>query len=242
MSTIKTNNSLLVPYAAPYFLYILIAVLLGDFFPKEWIYTFRMILLPLLLLWFWKYKKSYLPSKLGDVPVDKRRIVIKTVLRGVSGGIFGCLVWVLLLIPFVATTANADPWNTNAFILRLITASLIVPVFEELLMRGYVFRFAYQWNEERKKGNKDALNSVLDHSSIHDLPPGAWSVPAVIVSTVVFAMGHHMYEWPAAISYGLIMAFLLIKTESILSCIIAHGITNFVLGLYVFYFNQWFLW
>ncbi len=246
----KTNNTLFIPYVAPYFLYILISVLLGDYLSIEWIYTLRIILVPLLLFWFWKFRGSYCSSTSGDV-LCKGIFVSKIVIWGVVGGITGCLIWVLLLMPFAASNVSTDtvPWNTIAFILRLITASLIVPVFEELLMRGYVFRFAYQWNEEHqknkkeyKKGNIDALNTVLDHSSIHDVHPGAWSMPAVVISTLVFAMGHHMYEWPAAIVYGLIMAFLLIKTKSIISCFVAHGTTNFILGLYVFYSGKWFLW
>jgi hypothetical protein len=40
----------------------------------------------------------------------------------------------------------------------------------------------------------------------------------------------------------MMIAVLLVRTKSIGACIIAHGVTNFLLGLYVLRTHEWFFW
>ena len=61
-----------------------------------------------------------------------------------------------------------------------------------------------------------------------------WLVP------VFFAFVH--VQWLTAIVWGLLIAALLVKTKSLGACIIAHGVTNFLLGAYVLYTKEWFFW
>ncbi len=147
----------------------------------------------------------------------------------------------MLLIPFIEAEAG-EPYSTTAFVLRLLAAGLLVPFLEEILMRGFVFRLAHQWWQERKKGEDEALAIALDEKNVADVMPGEYSWAAVIVSTLAFASGHLPYEWPAAVCFGLLMSGLWIIRKDLLSCIVAHGAANVFLALYVLQTGKWYLW
>ena len=61
-------------------------------------------------------------------------------------------------------------------------------------------------------------------------------------SSVLFALGHAPHEWVAAVAYGLLMAGLWILRKDLLSCVVAHAVTNLALGVYVQYTGRWELW
>jgi membrane protease YdiL (CAAX protease family) len=205
--------------------------MLGGVIPPEINYILRIVLCSAALVWAWRWYISLTGS----------RSLPGSILAGIFTGLIGVVLWVLLLLPFVSTT-DAEEWSTTSFLLRLASAGLLVPIFEELMMRGFVFRFALQWSEARKTKEDLPLQVALDERTINDVRPGDWSWPAVVISTLAFASGHQMYEWPAAIAYGLLMVWLLIKRKDILSCIVAHSTTNVCLALYVIMTESWYLW
>ncbi|HHE07623.1 MAG TPA: CPBP family intramembrane metalloprotease [Chlorobaculum parvum] len=225
------NRRLFVAYVAPYFAYVLIASVAGSFVPMAVSYIFRIIAVTILLLWA---KQWFFSFKGPKSPLVSTFI-------GILAGVIGLILWIVLLTPFVSGV-EAKAWTNSAFVLRLLAAGLLVPVFEEVFIRGFVFRFALQWDELRRHKTNDALELALDERSVNDVQPGAWSWMAVILSTIVFALGHAVPEWPAAIAYGLLMAGLYILRKDLLSCFIAHGVTNIGLALYVFKTGQWYLW
>lgn len=224
-----SNYSLLLPYFAPYIAYVFIASLFSGM-PAEWRYSLNIVVVLAILIWAWR---RYLP-----LTGPKRTFM--SVVWGLLCGLFGMVIWILLLGPFVDSDTNG--WRNSAFYLRLFAASILVPIFEELLMRGYIFRFAYQWDRQRKINKKKAFDRALKDQCINNFQPGAWSVPAVLVSTLAFTLGHQLHEWPAAFFYGLLMVLLWIKRKDLISCMVAHGTTNFALGLYVHFTKQWQLW
>jgi len=69
-----------------------------------------------------------------------------------------------------------------------------------------------------------------------------WCVPAVLISSIVFAAGHTVPEWPAALAYGILISILWIIRKDLFSCIIAHGTTNLTLALYVYFTGHSELW
>jgi len=83
---------------------------------------------------------------------------------------------------------------------------------------------------------------TLDNANISTVRPGEWSVLAVVISSIVFAAGHTIPEWPAAIAYGLLISILWIIRKDLFSCIIAHATTNLTLALYVYFTGHWELW
>jgi len=230
MLTCRNNRDLLLPYALPYIAWVLVYTLLHGWLDMAWIYALRMVIVTILL---WKFNKYY-------ISIFSARSRSHSIFMGIFWGILGCIIWVMLLSPFISD--NALPWDTLPFFLRIISATLLVPVFEELLMRGYIFRLATQWELFRKTATDNALARTMELSRIHDDTPPSWSLSAIIFSTFFFTMGHTIHEWPAAIVYGLLMVFLLIRTGGLLACVIAHGTTNLTLGIYVWVTGQWGLW
>lgn len=193
-------------------------------------YILRLVAVPLLLIWAWGW---YIP-----LTGPKNKII--SIIYGIGFGIFGLIIWCLLLAPFVEI--KGEPWANAAFSLRLISASLVVPVFEEIVMRGYIFRLALQWDMARKNKITNPLGHALDNSNIGDIRPGAWSGAAILISTLAFTIGHTAIEWPAAIAYGLLICLLWIIRKDLISCITAHATTNLLLGLYVYQTSHWGFW
>jgi len=105
---------------------------------------------------------------------------------------------------------------------RLLGASLLVPVMEELFWRDYLWRSIASPNDFR-------LHQVGEYD-----PQAFWFVP------IAFATVHP--QWLTAIVWGLLIACLLVKTRSLGACIVAHGVTNLLLGLYVLKTGEWFFW
>jgi len=224
-----TNFHLLLPYAAPYVIYVALGNLQG-LLSIEWIYTLRLIGVPALLIWAWRW---YLP-----IGGPKNRW--GSMAMGIWVGLVGTVIWIVLLSPFAGGKAPA--WSRQAFYLRMAASTLVVPVFEEFMMRGYVYRLVFQWRLERKKGTPDAFNKTLSELTICDIDTISWSAPAVLISTALFALGHQMAEWPAAVAYGFLMVGLLVVRRDLLSCIAAHATTNFCLAMYIYSTGYWQYW
>ncbi len=224
------NRSLALPFLLPYLAYVAVASIPGDWLAREANYGLRILLAGAALAWGWR--------RIG--PLRGPRSPLLSVAIGTGAGLVGTVLWILLLLPFVAR--EGAPWGASAFWLRFAAAGLLVPVFEELAMRGYVLRVAVQWGEARRAGSADPLAEALERRSLRDLAPGAATTFAVLVSTLVFALGHNLREIPAALVYGLLMAGLWITRKDLLSCIAAHAATNIALAVYVRSSGSWGLW
>lgn len=217
-----TNRDLLLPYIAPYFAYVFIASFFGRFWSQEICYAIKIIVVPLILAWAWRW---YLPLAGPKNP-------FVSALVGIPVGLVGLVLWIGLLNPFV-DPQGAGSWSATGFWLRMASAAFIVPVFEELFVRGYVFRVALQWDQSRTAGSANAMETAFDHRCINQLAPGTWRLPAVMISATAFALGHHPAEWLAAFVYGLLMAGVMIVRKDMVSCIFSHGVTNLSLAIYV---------
>jgi membrane protease YdiL (CAAX protease family) len=222
-----SNRALLLPYAVPYAVY----VLLGSApLPPEQTYVARVVLTGAALAWAWSRYASFR----GPRPVSG------SVTLGILAGVLGTALWVGLVLPFAPEPAPAPPGAAIA--LRIGAATLLVPIFEELLLRGYVLRLVVQWDHARTAGAADPLGDALDRSSVNEVAPGAWTFAAVAISTALFALGHRPFEWVAAVAYGLGMALLWVRRGDLLVCVVAHAVTNLTLGLYVAASGSWRIW
>lgn len=118
----------------------------------------------------------------------------------------------------------AAPWQAWAFILiRWAGASLVVPFMEELFWRDYLWR------------------SIISPSDFKLARVGEWDALAFFGVAVAFGAGVHI-EWMTAVVCGLIFGGLLLYTRSLGACIIAHAVTNFLLGGYVLLYKDWKFW
>ena len=105
---------------------------------------------------------------------------------------------------------------------RLFGLVLMVPVAEELFLRGFLMRIVddpHWW--------KQRLNEL------------GWT--ALIVAPV-YGLLTHPGEAVAAVAWFSWINWLMIRTGSFWNCVVAHAITNLILGIYVITFGQWHLW
>ena len=223
----RSNRELLVPYLLPLLLWVGLGLL--EHLGRETVYALRLVGCAGVLLWA---QRRYISLLGPESPLT-------SVALGVAGGLAGTVVWIGLLAPFAGP---GTPWTPTAFLLRAATATFLVPVFEELVMRGYLLRFVLQWEAARRSDSKDALGETLDRRSIGEVEPGAWSPLAVAISTLVFAFGHAPAEWLAATAYGAMMSSRWIVRRDLISCVVAHGITNLALAIWVQRTDAWGLW
>lgn len=105
--------------------------------------------------------------------------------------------------------------------LRFTTLALIVPVAEELFLRGFLVR----WIED-----VDLKSVRFDKLS--------WA--AIIAPTAASVLTHP--EIVAAIVWFSLVTWLMIRTKSLWNCVVAHMVTNLLLGIHVLATGAWELW
>jgi CAAX prenyl protease-like protein len=157
---------------------------------------------------------------------------------GVIVGIIGIVQWVgmeKLLLHFWPTypRPSADVFNPYtdisspallwAFLpFRLLGPVIVVPFMEELFWRDFLWRTVAAPNDFK-------IFSI-----------GGWDRLSFIIVTLAFASVH--IQWLTAIVWGAMIALLLLRTRSLGACIIAHGVTNLLLGIYVLCTHDWAFW
>ena len=116
-----------------------------------------------------------------------------------------------------------DPLVTGwiNFSIHMIGTSFVIAIIEEFFYRSFVYR----WMQSHPFQN-------VGLNKIH------W--PLLITVSLFFCISH--VEWGVAIICGIIFGLLYIKTKNIWSSVIAHGITNFLLGIYVVRFDAYHFW
>jgi membrane protease YdiL (CAAX protease family) len=105
---------------------------------------------------------------------------------------------------------------------RLLGASLVVPIMEELFWRGFLMRY-------------------LIKEDYRSIPLGTYQPFAFWITTACFASVHGA-QWPLAALTGLFYGGLFLKTKNLGNVMVAHGFTNFFLGLYVVQTQRWYFW
>jgi CAAX prenyl protease-like protein len=104
---------------------------------------------------------------------------------------------------------------------RLAGAALVVPLMEELFWRSFLLR----WIQEAR---------------FLALEPAQIGLRAILISSVLFGFEHSL--WLAGIVAGLAYAWLYRASGNLWAPIIAHAVTNLVLGLWVLNTGQWQFW
>jgi CAAX prenyl protease-like protein len=204
-----------------------------EFYPLS--YVLKTLVVACLLVWVWPRIRGVRWTHLG---------------LGVLVGVIGVVQWVgmeklLMSQGWLSWTRmigdirgeafrpteffRENPALMWAFIaIRWLGPTLVVPVMEELFWRNWLWRNVIAPNDFRL-----AQVGEYDRSAFWLIPLG-------------FAMVHP--QWLTAIVWALLIAWLLVKTRSIGACIVAHGVTNFLLGAYVLTahyalgWDEWYFW
>lgn len=209
---------------APFALFLLLTTL-ESLLPREAYplgYTIKLMLVVGLL--------AVLRGQIGEARPGGKGWVIAAAL-----GAALCLMWVWVVphtpaLKFLGTRESYNPvrelnsplaiWAFLA--VRFFGLVVVAPVVEELFYRGFLLRF------------------VTDMDDFRRVPLGTFSALALVINVLVFALSHP--EWLAAAIFALAMCLLLRGTRNLFACILAHGVTNLLLGVYVVQSGQWQLW
>jgi len=118
--------------------------------------------------------------------------------------------------------------RTLFLVTRFTVLVVVVPIVEELFLRGWVVK----WIEEPNFGMTTEPMSV----SLKTL-----GTTALLSASIYGVLTHPMEAIAAFVWFGMV-TLLARKTGSIWDCIVAHAVTNGLLGIYVLWFKQWHLW
>jgi membrane protease YdiL (CAAX protease family) len=226
----RAPASLLLPYAAPYVLYVAIGALADPRSHALWVYGARLLLVGGALAFFW-------PRML---PFRGPRAAGPSIALGAAAGLAGAALWLGLRAPFAQP--DAPPWSDAAWAARALGATLLPPLIEEPLFRGWALRVGVLYSRARTAGDPAPLGRALDRSDLAAVEPGAWTPLAVLASSLLFAAGHHPGEWLAACAYGALMCALWIARGDLVSCISAHAVTNAALAVFARATGAWGSW
>ena len=187
----------------------------------RWLYGVTVLVVGGLLAWFWR--------EYGELVSQTLPSLMETALAVAVGlAVFG--LWIHLDAPWMRLgepSAGFVPKDANGQLLwplialRWVGASLLVPVMEELFWRSFLMRWV----------QSPQFESVV---------PQQVGLKAVVLSTFVFMLAHTL--WLAAIIAGLAYAWLYIRTGKLWVPIIAHAVTNGVLGVWVLQTQRWAFW
>ena len=117
---------------------------------------------------------------------------------------------------------SPNPTNPVDLLLRSLRACLVVAAVEELFWRGWLMRWMIRANSEA-------------------VPVGAWQARAFLVTAALFALEHGPY-WDVGLAAGLIYNWWALRTRSLGDLMLAHGVTNALLAIFVIVTHRWSFW
>jgi uncharacterized protein len=187
----------------------------------RWLYALSVVVVGgMLLLW----RKEYGELARQNLPQPGELLLS----IGVGLAVFAA--WISLDAPMLrigqqsAAFTPLDPQGRLDWplvVVRWIGAALVVPVMEELFWRSFLMR----WIERPQFEAVDTRRVGLR---------------AIVLSTFVFMLAHTL--WLAAILAGLAYAWLYVRSGKLWLPVIAHAVTNGVLGIWVVATGQWQFW
>ena len=186
--------------------------------PEYWVYPLQTMACGVLLWWFRR-----------DYDLQRPRNVVFTLA-------IAAVVFVLWITPqaFLGFAPRTEGFNPEVFaeqpaaywltvLLRFLRLVIVVPLVEEIFWRGFLLRYFIN----------DRFTSV---------PFGAFSWFSFAAVTVGFTFVHSSADWPAAAVAGMLYNYVAYRTKSLSSCVLAHAVTNLLLGLWIMQTGQWGFW
>lgn len=190
-------------------------------FDTRWLYPLRIVAASAALVYCWRYY-----SELDGFG----RLTLRDWLLAVVSGLLVFVLWINLDQPWATIGtpgAGFKPLDESGQMdvllvaLRLAGAALVVPIIEELFWRSFIMRWI-----------KDKNFMVVQ--------PRAVGMAALVISAALFATEHTL--WFAGLLAGLIYGALYMFTARLWVPVIAHAVTNGVLGIWVLKTGHWEFW
>ncbi len=141
-------------------------------------------------------------------------------------GTGACAIWIAwpggdgpALSAGLARLGTAERWAWIAA--RAAGSCLVTPVVEELAFRGFLLRW-------------------LVSSDFENVPPRAWTWPALVLSSLAFGVLHQ--RWLAGSAAGLVFAAARLHRGRLADAVLAHALCNAGVTVAVLAGGRWDLW
>lgn len=184
----------------------------------RWLYAVKVAIVAGLLALFWREYTEF----------KGKAVSAMAVLTAVAAGVAVFFLWINLHAGWmvIGTSAGFDP-RTGAIIdwplvaVRIAGAALVVPVMEELFWRSFFMRW-------------------IDKPDFLSLDPAQTGLRGFCISVLLFGFEHNL--WLAGILAGVAYSVLFMRHRTIWSPILAHAVTNGMLGAWVVMTGAWSYW
>lgn len=113
-------------------------------------------------------------------------------------------------------------WMYTFLAIRMLGLVLIIPIAEEFFTRGFLMRY-------------------IEDIDWDQIPMGMATWKSV-VGILVYGAIAHPGELVAALAWFGLITWMYLRTKNVWDCVIAHGLTNLLLGIYVLTTGTWELW
>ena len=191
------------------------ASLLTQMFSLEfrWLYPIPVLMVGT-LLYYYRDNYLFLRAKLSAVPI----------LVGIL--VFG--VWIVLIPPdlmassrFEASLFSVSPVLTALWLVfRILGTTVMVPILEELAFRGFMQPQIQAFFQDRLRVSRAAAIFF-----------------ALALTSLAFGLMHS--DWIAGTVAGIFYGLLRLWRGKVGDAIVAHGVTNFILAMYILFFGYW---
>ena len=186
----------------------------------RWVYAVQAGLPLAALVVLWPRYRELGPDRLPD-PAGWGLAAV------VGAAVFGA--WIHLDLPSLTLGASTgfDPRGADGRVIlplavvRLAGAALVVPLLEELFWRSFLLRW-------------------LERPAFVRVAPSEVGWRAILVSSALFATEHHL--WFAGLLAGIAYAWLYVRTGTLWAPVLAHALTNGLLGWWVLETGAWSFW
>lgn len=208
------------------FLLFLAFIALGDLLERQhvslqalrWLYPLQFLTVAASLALYWRH---YTELHQWDVRW-------RDVLAAIVVGVLVFIVWIHLTASWMTfgTPRGYNPSdgagiNLTLLVFRLAGAALLVPIMEELFWRSFLLRW-------------------IDRTDFLLLDPRAVSLRALVISIVLFGVEHQL--WFAGIVAGIAYSALYVRCRTLWISILAHAVTNGLLGCWIVATHRWEFW
>ncbi|MEA1967721.1 MAG: CPBP family glutamic-type intramembrane protease [Thermodesulfobacteriota bacterium] len=231
----KSFRQLLLPFMAPYFLYVLLASMPSEYISAESIQVVTLIFVSLVMVVF---RKNY---RFGRFKIIYAGVAVLTTPIAV-------ILWIFPLYLIGNAEVMVDPGaalligSPVYFYVKIINTTILVALFEELLMRVFLMELFHQAGQQiKKEGVVDSILNTFDQKPLQLLSKPL-SLFSLAMTTLFFTGGHTMPEYLSALLYFSFTNLLYKIFGSVWVCVIVHGAVNFVIAILVKYYAMEFLW
>ncbi|NNG23816.1 CAAX prenyl protease-related protein [Telluria aromaticivorans] len=201
-------------------------IILGDMLERagvprdglRWLYPVQAGSVALLLAFSWRhYHELHVPLP-GPAAL----------LAAIGAGVLVFVLWINLDASWM-TIGMGEGYNPSTggdidwllVAIRIAGAALVVPLMEELFWRSFLMRW-------------------VEASEFEAVEPARVGLKGLLVSSLLFGFEHSL--WLAGIVAGLAYAFLYMRYRNLWSAVLAHAVTNGMLGVWVVATGNWTFW